>query len=147
MIKRKARDSGDGEATEGDDSNHDVLLQAASAVRSAARIRAERARGFRAISSAVGIRARDQIRRKVCFVALRGSGVCREREAGLLRSARSRLRIRSYREEKATTTSRPPLRSTRSAASSPVSNSPNSSFTKMRSAWKVRVAGWMAKRA
>jgi hypothetical protein len=52
-----------------------------------------------------------------------------------------RLTMRSSSEWKVTTTSRPPGFSTRSAATSAFASSPSSSLTKMRSAWKTRVAG------
>ena len=52
--------------------------------------------------------------------------------------------MRSSSEWNATTTSRPPGARIRSAAASAAASSPSSSLTKMRSAWNVRVAGWMA---
>ena len=53
--------------------------------------------------------------------------------------------MRSSSEWKVTTaTSRPPGLRIRSAAASAVASSPSSSLTKMRSAWNVRVAGWMS---
>ena len=51
--------------------------------------------------------------------------------------------MRSSSEWNATTTSRPPSRSTASAAASACASSSSSRLMKMRSAWKVRVAGWM----
>jgi hypothetical protein len=45
------------------------------------------------------------------------------------------------------TTSRPPGRSTRSAASSATGRTVSSRFTAIRSAWNTRVAGWMRRRA
>ena len=52
--------------------------------------------------------------------------------------------MRSSSEWKVTTASRPPTPSARSAASSASWSSPSSSLTAMRSAWKLRVAGWMS---
>ena len=52
--------------------------------------------------------------------------------------------MRSSSEWKVTTTRRPPGLSTCSAATNPAASSASSSLTKMRSAWNVRVAGWMA---
>ena len=52
--------------------------------------------------------------------------------------------MRSSSEWNATTTSRPPGLSTCSAAARPAASSASSSLTKMRSAWNVRVAGWIA---
>ena len=59
------------------------------------------------------------------------------------RSCRKRFTMRSSSEWNATTTSRPPSRSTASAAPSARASSSSSRLTKMRSAWNVRVAGWM----
>ena len=59
------------------------------------------------------------------------------------RSARKRLTMRSSSEWKETTTSRPPSPRMRSEAASASASSSSSRLTKMRSAWKVRVAGWM----
>ena len=52
--------------------------------------------------------------------------------------------MRSSSEWNETTTSRPPGLSMRSAAASAAASSPSSSLTNMRSAWKVRVAGWIS---
>ena len=52
--------------------------------------------------------------------------------------------MRSSSEWNDTATSRPPGLSMRSAAASARTSSPSSSLTKMRSAWNVRVAGWMS---
>ena len=54
-----------------------------------------------------------------------------------------RLTMRSSSEWKVTTASRPPGFNARSAANSALASSPSSSLTKMRSAWKTRVAGWI----
>ncbi len=51
--------------------------------------------------------------------------------------------MRSSSEWNDTTTRRPPGFRMRSAAQSAPASSTSSSFTKMRSAWKVRVAGWI----
>ncbi len=72
------------------------------------------------------------------------SGMWREAEGSLpARSTKKRLTIRSSSEWKVTTTSRPPGTSRRSAACRAATSSSSSPFTWMRSAWKVRVAGWM----
>ena len=60
------------------------------------------------------------------------------------RSARNVLTMRSSSEWNETTTSRPPGLSMRSAAASAATSSASSSLTKMRSAWNVRVAGWIS---
>ena len=52
--------------------------------------------------------------------------------------------MRSSSEWNAITTSRPPGLRMRSAAGNARASSPSSSLTKMRSAWNVRVAGWMS---
>ena len=52
--------------------------------------------------------------------------------------------MRSSSEWNETTTSRPPGLRMRSAAAARAASSPSSSLTKMRSAWNVRVAGWMS---
>ncbi len=70
-------------------------------------------------------------------------GRWREAAGARLRSARKVLTMRSSSEWKATTTSRPDGLSTRSAAARPRASSASSSLTKIRSAWKVRVAGWI----
>src|SRR5258705_2931960 len=118
------------------------LLAGFSPSFSATRRRAERARGFLAISSAdgsTGLRVRSL---KVAARSSARGGAWRD-GAGT-RPARARtncLTARSSSEWKETTASRPPGASTCSAAAKPRSSSPSSSFTAMRSAWKVRVAG------
>src|SRR5205085_1178742 len=113
-----------------------------AAVRSAARRRAARARGLRAISAALGFTAR-----RVSNVKLGGgdpapTGRCREARGALsLRRRKNSLTRRSSSEWKDTTASLPPGASSSSAAASPRSSSSNSSFTAIRKAWKVRVAG------
>src|ERR1051326_8266046 len=141
VIERETGKRRNGEAEKGGNADHGCSPQAARAVRSAARRRAERARGLRAISSDVATRGRDQTGRNVCFCETRRSGACRETGCGLLRSTRNLFTMRSSSEWNATTASRPPVLSTRSAATRPRSSSPSSSFTCMRNAWKVRVAG------
>ena len=70
------------------------------------------------------------------------AGRCREPPGRRpLRAAMNCLTMRSSSEWKVTTASRPPGLSTRSAACSARANSPSSSLTAMRSAWKTRVAG------
>ena len=85
--------------------------QAGAPVRSAARSRAERARGFRAVSCADGRIARVVISRKLGSRTLAGaaSGLWRD-GLGLrpLRRRRNAFTRRSSSEWKATTTSRPP---------------------------------------
>ena len=71
------------------------------------------------------------------------SGMCREPVMASARSAMKRLTMRSSSEWNVTTASRPPGFSARSAASNALASSPSSSLTKMRSAWKTRVAGWI----
>ena len=71
------------------------------------------------------------------------SGRCRDCAGLPERSAMKRLTMRSSSEWKVTTASRPPGFSARSAANSAPASSPSSSLTKMRSAWKTRVAGWI----
>src|SRR5205814_2919389 len=51
--------------------------------------------------------------------------------------------IRSSREWKAIAAARPPRETIRGRAARKSESAPSSSFTAMRSAWKVRVAGWM----
>ncbi len=60
-----------------------------------------------------------------------------------LRCCRNRLTMRSSIEWKVTTASLPPGFSARSAACKPWHSWPYSSFTAMRIAWKLRVAGWV----
>src|SRR5258708_19502639 len=109
---------------------------------SATRRRAERARGFAAISAAdgtTGLRVRS--RKAAGWPSARGGAW---RDGPGVRPARARtnsLTARSSSEWNDTTATRPPGASTCSAAASPRSSSPSSSFTAMRSAWKVRVAG------
>src|SRR5690606_38140823 len=113
--------------------------RAGASVRSAARRRAERARGLRAISMSPGVAERT-MGMKV-GAAANVAGECRETFAVVReRSARNVLTIRSSSEWKLTTARRPPGASTSSAANSALRSSPSSSFTAMRSAWKVRVA-------
>ena len=111
-------------------------------MRIAARSRAERARGLAAISASPGSTA-WRVRSSNVGGSTRVSGACREPRGAVERSCRKRFTMRSSSEWKATTTSRPPSRSTASAAASACASSSSSRLTKMRSAWKVRVAGWM----
>ena len=110
---------------------------------SATRRRAERARGLAAISAAdgsTGLRVRSP-QASAARSSARGGAW---RDGPGVRPARARtnsLTARSSSEWNETTASRPPGASTCSAAASPRSSSPSSSFTAMRSAWKVRVAG------
>ena len=118
-----------------------------AAVRSAARSRAERARGLAATSRADGRSGRRVISRNDGR-ALRASRRCREmpRDARLAAAALSQ-ETSSPRGPRASGRRRPPAgrpdASSASAAARPRSSSPSSSFTAMRSAWKVRVAGSM----
>ena len=113
------------------------------AVRRAARSRADRARGFAATSASPAstpLRARSV---KV-GAAISDSGLWREPpDRAAERSARKRLTMRSSSEWNATTTSRPPSPRMRSDAASASASSSSSRLTKMRSAWNVRVAGWI----
>src|SRR6516165_813589 len=117
-----------------------ALACAAAAVRSAARSFADRARGLSAISCSLGASGRLVRMRKLGATCLT-SGKCRDPPLALPRSARKFLTIRSSSEWNETTASRPPGLSTRSAASSARCSSSSSSLTRIRSAWKVRVAG------
>src|SRR5579871_3143556 len=115
----------------------------AASVRCAARSLAERARGLQAISSASAT-----IGRLVSTLKLgcgrTTSGRCRDPPPTRLRSLRKVLTMRSSSEWNETTTSRPLDLSRRSAAPSAAAISPSSSLMKIRSAWNVRVAGWMS---
>ncbi len=103
---------------------------------------AERARGLAAVSASPGSTGRRVSSVKVGGAAAVG-GAWREPRASRLRSCRKRFTMRSSSEWKDTTTRRPPSASTASAAASAVASSSSSRLMKMRSAWKVRVAGWM----
>ena len=116
--------------------------RAGAAVRTAARSLAERARGLAATSASEASIAPRVSRVKVGG-SDRASGRCRDPRATWLRSCRKRLTMRSSSEWKATTTRRPPSLSTASAAPSACASSSSSRLMKMRSAWNVRVAGWM----
>src|SRR5262249_9816258 len=118
-------------------------LPAGASVRSAARSLAERARGLAAIAVASGVTNRPVRTRKPAGGCL-ASGRWRDPPLRRLRVARNVFTMRSSSEWKATATSRPPGRSTASAAARPAASSASSSFTNRRSAWKVRVAGWIA---
>src|SRR5882757_2938466 len=103
-------------------------------VRSAARSFADRARGLAAVSASPGTTGR-LVRIWKLGAACATSGRCRDPPDALPRAARKFLTMRSSSEWNETTTSRPPGLSTRSAAESPASNSPSSSFTNSRKAW------------
>ena len=109
---------------------------------SAARRRAERARGLAETSASdgsTGLRVRS---RKVAARSSARGGAWRD-GAGVRpeRARTNSLTARSSSEWKDTTARRPPGTSTCSAAARPRSSSPSSSLTAMRSAWKARVAG------
>src|SRR5262245_22316644 len=120
-----------------------LTVPAGASVRSAARSLAERDRALAAISAGSGMTGRAVRMRKLAAGRL-VSGRWREPPPRRLREARKVFTMRSSSEWKAITTSRPPGLSTDSAAASAAASSCSSSFTKTRSAWKVRVAGWMA---
>ena len=114
---------------------------AGASVRAALRSLAERARGLAAVSVGLGTVGPFVVARKVGSAA-GAAGRCREPPGRRpLRAAMNCLTMRSSSEWKVTTASRPPGLSTRSAACSARANSPSSSLTAMRSAWKTRVAG------
>src|SRR5262249_14701265 len=120
-----------------------AVTWAAASVRSAARNLADRARGFSAISCSSGAIGRRVSTRKLGAARAR-SGMWREEAGSLLRALRKVLTMRSSSEWNAITTSRPPGASRRSAARKPSARLESSSFTKIRRAWNVRVAGWMS---
>src|SRR6185437_10780809 len=123
--------------------HHAAFSQTGAAVRSAARSRAERARGLRSISAAPGVTGLRVMRRKLGAAVGRAGRWREPRGAASLRSRRNSFTVRSSSEWKETIASLPPGSSSRSAARRARSSSPGSSFTSMRSAWKVRVAGSM----
>ena len=110
---------------------------------SPARSLAERARGLAAVSASLGATSACPSLSKVAARSCCFRQVARAATRLPERSAKKRLTMRSSSEWKVTTTSRPPGFSARSAANSAWASSPSSSLTKMRSAWKTRVAGWI----
>jgi hypothetical protein len=93
------------------------------------------ARGLAAVSVRVGAIGWRPSQMKLVGVGAASPGKRREPVSPRpQRSARNCFTMRSSSEWKVTTTSRPPSASTRSAAASPSSNWPSSSFTAMRSA-------------
>src|SRR3990170_4977431 len=115
----------------------------ATDTRSATRSLALRARGLAAASPrdgriGFGVRSRNTAGAGTC--AGQGTVVLTARPA----SPRSVcLTMRSSSEWKEITATRPPTLSARTTSGNPALSSPSSSFTAMRNAWKVRVAGWM----
>src|SRR6185369_8841539 len=137
MVERQDRETHQRHAEEVQNANHGVSY--AASLMPARRV-ADRARTLLAISSADGMRRGSRLN----FAGRAGAptGAWREaRGAVVARSVRKRLTMRSSRLWNETTTRRPSGLRILSAASRPRSNSPNSSFTWMRNAWKVRVAG------
>ena len=115
------------------------------AVRRPTRSLAERARGLAAHSASPGAIGWRLGKVKEGGVAAGSPGRRRPGASPLPeRRAKNDFAMRSSSEWKVTTASRPPGASTRSAAASPATSSPSSSLTAMRSAWKVRVAGWIS---
>src|SRR5690606_9826443 len=121
---------------EDDETLHAACLpsgpRAGAAVRSAARNCAERARGLARHSASLGRRVPRNSGVKVAAALLPGAvgGAWREPPASRpLRSRRNCFTMRSSSEWKVTTASRPPGRSSFSAAARPRSSSPSSSFT------------------
>src|SRR5207302_7006737 len=116
------------------------LGHAACLTRSAARSRAEAARGLPVTSSLSGRSAPLVSRRNCGAAAAAGTGRPGGVWSAALRTS-SRLTMRSSSEWYASTTTRPPTASMSSAAGSARRSVPSSSFTSIRSAWKVRLAG------
>src|SRR5579883_1696426 len=125
-------------------------MSASSAPRGGASVRApkrnlaERARGLASISLSFGVIGWPPGTAKVGAGA--GASPGRRRPAASPRPerrAKNCLTMRSSSEWNVTTTRRPPGLRIASAATSPRANSPSSSLTAMRKAWKLRVAGWM----
>ena len=137
-----------------------IMPRRATAAAAADRRRSRRRRRVGALGGAQLGRARARIGGDLRFVGHdraswsargRSAAACTAsggwREPALRAAARRRgtiLTMRSSSEWNETTTSRPPGLSMRSAAASAAASSSSSSLTKMRSAWNVRVAGWMA---
>src|SRR5450755_3726368 len=117
--------------------------RAGASLRSAARSLAERARGLCATSSASAVTGRLVSTLNVGAGRL-SSGAWREPARVSLRPVKNDLTMRSSSEWNDTVTRRPLGLRMRSAACSASTSSPNSSLTKMRSAWNVRVAGWIS---
>ena len=133
--RHRARDDGKQEDGGDDRGPHHRL-------RSATRSTALRARGFVATSRSDGRRGgleRDE--------RAAGTGRLDDRQAGVGGAEATpsprmkRLTMRSSREWKLSTTSRPPGTSRSGVAASPRRSSPSSSLTCTRIAWNVRVAG------
>src|ERR1035437_8308043 len=117
--------------------------RAGASLRSAARSLAERARGLCATSSASATTGRLVSSLNVGAGRI-NSGAGREPARVSPEPAKNVLTLRSSSEWNATATRRPLGLRMRSAAVSASTSSPSSSLTKMRSAWKVRVAGWIS---
>src|SRR5690606_2673122 len=116
---------------------------AGASVRSPTRSLAERARGFWASSASSGATARRVIMRKAGSTCARSGAWRLPCPCAPERSWKKRFTMRSSSEWNVTTASRPPGFRARSAAARPSASWPNSSFTAMRIAWKLRVAGWL----
>ncbi len=101
-----------------------------------------RARGLRASSAAVGRCLRPTSFMRGC--ADGGiTGKCASAGSALEWRAMNCLTARSSSEWKLMTARRPPGASTSNAAASPACSCPSSSLMNMRSAWNVRVAGFL----
>src|SRR5215217_381478 len=126
-----------------EEAHHAAALQAGAAVRTPARSLAERARGLAAVSASEGSTWPLNGSSKVGVGPPVTGGAWREPPGRRpARAAKKALAMRSSSEWNVTTPNRPPGFRIASAPSRPPSSSVSSSFTAMRRAWKVLVAGW-----
>src|SRR5712691_1767115 len=105
------------------------------------RSRADDDLGFAAVSAPLGRTALREVERSSGVFPHTQTGKSGGHSQPRSRSRMKRLTIRSSREWKLITASRPPGRSIEKADGRAVSRAPSSSLTAMRSAWNTRLAG------